>query len=92
MLKIKYAGKYQERLKQITKDAPDLTEEIENRSRWFRKNPSDTRLDDHKLRKKLKGKNSFSVTGDIRIVYRWKGKNVAEFLLIGDHPKVYGRI
>jgi mRNA-degrading endonuclease YafQ of YafQ-DinJ toxin-antitoxin module len=56
---------------------------------WFRKNPGDTRLDNHDLKKKMFGQRAFSITDDIRIVYKWLGKNEVRFLAIGGHSKVY---
>lgn len=58
---------------------------------WFKKNSEDTRLDDHELTKKMKGKRAFSITGDIRIVYKRLGKNLVRFLAIGGHEVVYKR-
>ncbi len=59
---------------------------------WFKKNPDDTRLDNHELTKRMKGKWAFWITGDIRVVYKWTGKNEVCFLDIGGHPEVYGKI
>ena len=56
----------------------------------FSRNPSDTRLSNHALSGKLYGFWSFSVTDDLRIVYRWKGKNLVQLLVVGIHQKVYG--
>ena len=65
---------------------------MEQRVQWFRKNPNDTRLDNHDLKKKMKGQWAFSITSDVRIVYEWMGKNWVRFLAIGGHIKVYGAL
>jgi len=40
----------------------------------------------------MRGKFSFSITGDVRIVYEWLGRNEVRFLAIGGHRKVYGKV
>lgn len=46
-------------------------------------------LKDHQLAGDMKGKRSFSITGDIRVVYRELDENTVEFLDIGTHPQIY---
>ncbi|EKE04961.1 MAG: hypothetical protein ACD_19C00427G0008 [uncultured bacterium] len=91
MLKIQLDGSFHVSYKQLVEDYPSLTQEIEKRINWFRKNPDDSRLQNHALRKRMKGKFAFSITGDIRIVYEWLGKSTVRFLVIGGHKKVYTR-
>lgn len=55
----------------------------------FKKNPDDTRLKNHQLRRKMAGKWAFSITDDIRIVYEWEGRSTVRFLAIGGHDHVY---
>ena len=90
MLKVKYAGEYQEKLKGLVERQPGLKDEIGKKMRWFRKNPMDARLGDHGLKRNLRGKRAFSITSDVRVVYRQTGKNSVDFLDIGGHEKVYG--
>lgn len=87
MTKIEYTEKYRRGLIRTLKiiDEESVVRCVER----FIKNPSDTRLDDHALKKKMKGKRAFSITNDIRIIYRWIGKNKAQFLNIGRHIEVY---
>jgi len=92
MLRIKYGANYHQDYKKLLGKQPELTEEVNTRVEWFKKNPGDTRLNNHNLKKKMKGQWAFSITGDIRIVYRWIGKNEVRFLAIGGHKKVYGEI
>lgn len=87
MTKIEYTEKYRQGLIKTLKTIDEGS--VANCVKWFIKNPSDTRLDDHALNKKMKGKRAFSITNDIRIIYRWIGKNKAQFLNIGRHIEVY---
>lgn len=68
---------------------PPLRQLIYQRIQWFRKNPHDSRLKNHALHKRLSGKWAFSVTDDIRIIYRFRSKNAVRFLSIGTHAAVY---
>ena len=89
MLKVQRHQGYIKDLADLLENDPELSGEIERRIVWFRKNSDDTRLDDHELDKRMKGNWAFSITGDIRIVYKWLGKNEVRFLAIGGHIKVY---
>ena len=57
----------------------------------FKKNPDDTRLDNHPLKRAMKGKWAFSITDDIRIIYEKIGPQTVRFLAIGKHTEVYGK-
>jgi|SRR3989344_3084469 len=89
MLKVKETGRYDKTLEDLLVENSDLSKEIEKRIIWFSKNPEDTRLDNHPLRKPMEGKWAFSITEDIRIVYKWSSKTTVRFLEIGPHVKVY---
>lgn len=91
MLKIEEVRSYGRMLEDLLIENPALEREIKQRVAWFRKNPHDTRLDNHPLTKRMTGKWAFSITDDIRIVYEWLGKNTVRFLAIGGHQKAYRR-
>ncbi|MBI2039622.1 type II toxin-antitoxin system mRNA interferase toxin, RelE/StbE family [Candidatus Microgenomates bacterium] len=91
MVKIERTGKFNQLLDEIHYEDSALKAEIDKRIRWFRKNSQDTRLDNHPLTGRMKGKWAFSITDDIRIVYEWLGKTTVRFLGIGGHRKVYKR-
>lgn len=91
MTKVDYSAGYISDLNTLLLNNYELKEEIIKRIKWFRKKPSDSRLDDHILTGKLAGRCAFSITDDIRILYKWVGKNRVLFLAIGGHGKVYGR-
>jgi addiction module RelE/StbE family toxin len=88
MVKIEYEGDYFNDLRELLKKE-NIGSLIQSKILLFRKNPDDTRLANHALKKKMKGKWAFSITRDIRIVYKWIGKTSVRFLAIGPHGKVY---
>lgn len=92
MVKVSLHSDYRLDLQQIIIKKPEISQVIETRIKWFKKNPDDTRLDNHVLKRRMEGKWAFSITDDIRIVYEWIGKNTARFLAIGGHNKVYRKI
>ncbi|MDO8571795.1 MAG: type II toxin-antitoxin system mRNA interferase toxin, RelE/StbE family [bacterium] len=66
-----------------------LIVKIKKRIEYFVNNPSHPLLRDHALTGTKKGLRAFSVTGDIRIVYRWIESHTIELLTIGTHNQVY---
>lgn len=91
MIKIDFTGRFNSMYSAVLEKMPELEDEIFKRVNWFKKRPDDQRLDNHALRKRMKGKWAFSITDDIRIVYEWESKRVVRFLAIGRHKKVYSR-
>ncbi len=89
MVKVKRTGAHDKDLEDLLFKTPDLDKEIEKRIIWFKKNPSDTRLKNHPLRRRMKEKWAFNITNDVRIVYEWLGENTVRFLAIGKHNQVY---
>jgi addiction module RelE/StbE family toxin len=63
---------------------------FKKRVKIFKSDLSDTILRDHKLTGKLKGQRAFSITGDIRVIYKKINKDTVQFLDIGTHAQVYG--
>jgi len=56
----------------------------------FEKDPFHPRLKSHKLSGDMKGKNSISVTGDIRIIFQeFDGYTLVLMISIGGHEDVY---
>lgn len=89
MVKLKKIGVYNKDLEDLLVESSDLEKEIEKNISRFKNNPNDTRLDNHPLKKSMEGKWAFSITDDIRIVYKWTNKTTARFLAIGPHSQVY---
>lgn len=91
MPKIIKNGDFEEMYAEVCEEDALLESEIQQRIRWFKENPDDTRLDNHTLIKPMAGKWAFSITDDIRIVYEWIGRTTVRFLAIGGHKIVYKR-
>lgn len=70
------------------KSTPNLVKQFEQRYSLFLAGERGYPLDDHPLTKKLAGKRSFSVAGDIRVIYV-ETDNEVIFLDIGTHNQVY---
>lgn len=90
MVKIVFSGEYGVMLADVLNTHPNVGSAIDLSVKYFRNNPEDTRLHTHALRKRLKGKDAFSVTKDMRIVFEWVGKTTVRFLAVGRHKDVYG--
>ncbi len=89
MIKVEFGHEFNKMYMELIMNDKELMRTIRKRLEIFRKNPKDTRLDNHSLTKRMAGKWSFSITDDIRIVYEWLGKSTVRFLAIGGHGKVY---
>ena len=92
VIKIKLTGRFDSMYRDLVEGDEELKDLITEKVSWFKRNPADTRLKNHKLSKQLRGKWAFSITDDMRIVYQWQGKNKARFLAIGPHEQVYSSI
>ena len=56
----------------------------------FRENPLDPQLKNHALKGAMRGKRSFSVTGDVRVIFKEEEKYTVVFMLdVGGHAQVY---
>ncbi len=66
----------------------NLDLQFEERLELFTNNSRNPILKDHSLGGKMKGFRSFSITGDIRVVY-YIFKDDAYFVDIGSHNQVY---
>lgn len=66
-----------------------LVSKTGERIKLFKENSRNPVLKDHALIGRLKNLRSFSVSGDIRIVYQQIGKERVLFLDIGSHNQVY---
>lgn len=64
---------------------------VEEAIRLFSRNPHDTRLHVHQLKRRLRGKWFLHLNGDEIIVFEWVGERRTRFLAIGDHSTAYGR-
>ena len=67
---------------------PNLNKKFEERFRLFIRSPNNPALHNHKLVGSLDGLRSFSITGDIRVVYRTFDSGI-ELYDIGSHNQIY---
>lgn len=67
---------------------PSFRNKIEERTQLLSKNPQYPLLHDHALTGKRFGCRSFSITGDIRVIY-YIHDGIAYFIDIGTHNQVY---
>jgi addiction module RelE/StbE family toxin len=67
---------------------PKLAIQFEQRYGLFLAGERDHPLDDHPLTGKLAGKRSFSIAGDIRVIYVETDSEII-FLDVGSHSQVY---
>lgn len=81
----KFKTAYKKRIAYSSK----LVSRTEERIKLFKENPLNPVLKDHVLIGRLKSLRSFSIAGDIRIVYQPINKNNVIFLDIGSHNQVY---
>jgi addiction module RelE/StbE family toxin len=81
----KFQKNYIKRIKFSKKLDTNFHEKVE----LFVVDPNNKILNNHCLIGKMKGLYSFSITGDIRIVYQWINSERVLFLDIGSHNQVY---
>ena len=87
-MKIKYHKDFLKNYKKRIKPYPKLTSQFTNQLDKFINNPKDPSLRDHKLIGNKISFRSFSITGDIRVVYLIKYGEIWLYD-IGSHNQVY---
>lgn len=88
-MKIKLHPRFAKSYKLRIKPNSKLVQQTYERINLFRINPSLPLLRDHGLTGTKKSLRSFSITGDIRIVYLPVSQDEIIFLDIGSHNQVY---
>jgi len=71
------------------KNNPKLKKQLNNRISLFKQDRSNPILKDHHLTGIKRRYRSFSLTGDIRVIYYLESENTAIFIDIGSHNQVY---
>lgn len=89
MIRVLLTSVYRLRYKKLIQESPELQQSIDQAIDRFKKNPIDTRLDVHPLRRSRQGTYALSVTDDIRIIFKYTAATTVYFLKIGTHPQVY---
>lgn len=88
-MKIKLHRKFKKFYKIRITPNKQLALQTKARISLFKANFRNPLLENHKLSGAKKGLNSFSVTGDVRIVYMPISEDEVIFLDIGSHNQVY---
>lgn len=89
MIKIDFHKKFQKNYLKRIKNNKKLDFLFHKRVEQFILNPEYCQLNNHKLTGKLQKSCSFSINGDIRIIYQWIDSETVLFLDIGSHNQVY---
>lgn len=87
-MKVKLHKRFRKHYKQRILPHKNLDNRFEERYHLFLENSSNPILKDHALIGTMKGYRAFSVTGDIRVVYRTEHDTIL-FYDIGTHNQVY---
>jgi len=89
MIRVLYSNQFKKRIRKRLASSL-LQKKFQDKLQKFQENQFHPLLRDHNLHGDLEGYRAFSITGDIRIIYREIDKNTVEFLDIGTHAQVYG--
>lgn len=87
-MNIKYIGKFQKHFDLRVKSRTNLVKRFQERVKLFIKDPDNPILKNHQLKGEKSQLETFSITGDIRVIYFVKGDD-AYFIDIGSHNQVY---
>ena len=87
-MQIKYHKQFSKNFKKRIASNPKLITQFRTRLNLFIENPNDSLLKEHKLIGKLSTYRAFSITGNIRVVYKIVNNDLW-FYDIGTHDQVY---
>lgn len=86
-MQIGYSRTFAKKFKRLSRT---LQQRVITRQKLFRENRRHPFLKDHALSGEFEGCRSFSVTGDVRVIYQMLGTSKAVFLSVGTHHELYG--
>ncbi|MDP3941328.1 MAG: type II toxin-antitoxin system mRNA interferase toxin, RelE/StbE family [bacterium] len=87
-MRLNYTQNFRKNYKKRISNNPNLTQRFKKRLELFLSSPSHPLLRSHKLAGAKKDLRSFSVAGDIRVIYYQEGETI--YLVdIGSHNQVY---
>ena len=75
--------------KTYNKLSGNLKQKTDERLVVFRQDQFDQILNNHPLSGKYNGCRSINISGDLRAIYKLIGENLAYFIEIGNHNKLY---
>jgi len=87
-MKVEFTHEFIKIFKKRFKHTANIQNKFDNRVKLFSENYQNPHLKDHQLTGKLQGFRSFSITGDIRVIY-YKNDDTAYFVDIGTHNQMY---
>jgi addiction module RelE/StbE family toxin len=90
-MQIKFSPNFEKYLLKRVPCNSVLFKKFKNRVDLFISDQSNPILKDHALTGSMKGLRSFSITGDIRIIYQELDNNYVLFINIGSHNQVYNQ-
>lgn len=90
VVNLKYSQTFFKHFAQRIKRNTILSRAFDRRIEMFIANPEHPLLRTHPLKGSKKGLVAFSVTGDVRVLYRVIDASTVEFIDIGTHAQVYG--
>lgn len=85
-MKTLFHNNFEKRYKKLSEK---IKQKVKERNILFEKDPYNPILNNHALNGKYMGYRSISITGDIRIIYKFLDKNTALFSEIGTHNQLY---
>lgn len=86
---IKYSRKFKKAFSVRIQNKKKLRKQFVERVDLFNQGHRDQPVNDHALTGSMKGLRSFSISGDIRVIYH-ETAELYEFLDVGTHAQVYG--
>jgi addiction module RelE/StbE family toxin len=89
MIEIDFHKKFQKHYLKRIKFNTNLDNIFHEKVRLFSSDPNCKILNNHYLTGRMKKLYSFSITGDIRVIYQWVDSETVLFLDIGSHNQVY---
>lgn len=88
-MKLKYHSKFTKHYKKRIQSSPNLQLRFKNRIELLLHEPNNPLLRDHSVSGKKQGLRAFSITGDLRVVYKIENKETICLYDIGSHNQVY---
>lgn len=88
---IQFKTSFKKNFNKRIKSNRSLCNKYKQRLLLFMSNSSSPILKDHGLIGKMKDFRSFSITGDIRVIYQQESEDIINFIDIGSHNQVYNQ-
>ena len=85
-MKIVFHKNFEKRYKKLSNN---IKQKVKEKNILFEKDPYNLVLNNHALNGKHMGYRSISITGDIRIIYKFLDKDIVLFSEIGTHSELY---